>query len=92
MNPKRSKYETVFRNLFSFPGYKLSDLKDTENQVLVILGKTGPPKCPRCGSVHGHIEESYTRIVRDLNLRHKQCHIEFEENKIGVTHNRLKKN
>ena len=82
MNPKRSKYETVFRNLFFFTGYKLSDLKDTENQVLVILGKTGPPKCPQCGSVHGHIEESYTRIVRDLNLRQKQCHIEFEENKI----------
>jgi transposase len=82
MNPKRSKYEIVFKNLFFFTGYKLSDLKDTENQVLVILRKVGPPKCSHCGSVHGHIEERYTRIVRELNLRHKQCYIEFEENKI----------
>ena len=46
------------------------------------MEKVGPPKCPRCGSVHCHIEEKYTRIARDLDLRHKLCYIKFEENKI----------
>ena len=82
MNPKRSKYETVFKNLFFFNGYKITDLEDTENQVLVTLERIRSPKCPHCGSELSHIEETYIRIVRDLNLRQKQCHIKFEENKI----------
>jgi transposase len=82
MKRKRSKYETVFKHLFFIPGYKITDLQDTENQVYVSLKKVGQSKCPQCGSVTNHIEESYTRIVRDLNLRNKQSHLVFEENKI----------
>jgi len=82
MKRKRSKYEVVFKNLFFVPGYKITDLQDTDNRVFVSLKKVGPSKCPQCGSVDSHIEESYTRIVRDLDLRNKQSHIVFEENKI----------
>jgi len=82
MKRKRSKYETVFKNLFFFSGYKITDIRDTKNQVLIILKKVGLSQCPQCGSVNSQIEESYTRIVRDLNLRNKQSHIVFDENKI----------
>jgi len=82
MKRKRSKYETVFKNLFFVPGYKITDIRDTETQVYIILKKVGHSKCPQCGSINNHIEESYTRIVRDLNLRNKQSHVVFEENKI----------
>ncbi len=82
MKRKRSKYETVFKNLFFVPGYKITDIQDTGDQVYIILEKVGSSKCPQCGSVNNHIEESYTRIVRDLNLRNKQSHVVFAENKI----------
>jgi len=82
MKRKRSKYEVVFKNLFFVPGYKITDLQDTDNRVFVSLKKVGPSKCPQCGSVSNQIEENYTRIVRDLDLRNKQSHIVFEENKI----------
>ena len=82
MKRKRSKYEIVFKHLFFFPGYKITDIQDTENQVYIFLKKVGHSKCPQCGSADSRIEESYTRIVRDLNLRDKQSHVVFEENKI----------
>ena len=82
MNNKRSKYKRVFENLFSFPGYKLFDLKENENDILVILKKVGTSKCPVCGSDQTTIEETYTRTIRDLNLRQKTSNIQFEENKI----------
>ena len=82
MKRKRSKYEVVFKNLFFVPGYKITDLQDTDDRVFVSLKKVGLSKCPQCGSVSNQIEESYTRIVRDLDLRNKQSHIVFEENKI----------
>jgi hypothetical protein len=73
MRPKRSKYKRVFEHLFSFLGYKLFDLKETKKEVLVILKKVGHSKCPACGSDHTTIEETYTRTIRDLNLRQKQA-------------------
>jgi transposase len=82
MKTKRSKYKHVFENLFSFPGYKLFDLTENENDVLVILEKVGISKCPVCGSDQTTIEETYTRVIRDLNLRQKTSNIQFEENKI----------
>lgn len=82
MRPKRSKYKRVFEHLFSFLGYKLFDLKETKKEVLVILKKVGHSKCPACGSDHTTIEETYTRTIRDLNLRQKTSNIQFEENKI----------
>jgi len=82
MKTKRSKYKRVFENLFSFPGYKLFDLKETKNDVLVILEKVGTSKCPVCGSDQTTIEETYTRVIRDLNLRQKTSNIQFKENKI----------
>jgi len=82
MKRKRSKYKIVFKNLFFVPEYKITDLQDTDDRVFVSLKKVGPSKCPQCGSVSNQIEESYTRIVRDLDLRNKQSHIVFEENKI----------
>ena len=50
MKTKRSKYKRVFEKLFSFPGYKLFDLEETQNEVLVILEKVGISKCPECGA------------------------------------------
>lgn len=80
MNPKRSTYEIVFEDLFFFTGNKISDLKDTENQVLVILRKVGPPMCPQCGSVHSYIEERYTHIVREPNPRYKNATSNLKRN------------
>ena len=82
MKTKRSKYKRVFEHLFSFLGYKLFDLKEIKKEVLVILKKVGPSKCPACGSDHTTIEETYTRVIRDLNLRQKTCRLQFVENKI----------
>jgi transposase len=82
MRPKRIKFKQVFENLFLFTGYKLFDLKKTENDVLVILEKVGTAKCPICGSDQTTTEETYTRVIRDLNLRQKTSNIQFEENKI----------
>ncbi len=82
MKTKRCKYKRVFENLFSFPGYKLFDLKETKNDVLVILEKVGTSKCPVCGSDQTTIEETYTRVIRDIDLRQKTSNIQFEENKI----------
>jgi hypothetical protein len=45
--------------LFSFPGYKLFDLKETKNDVLVILEKVGTSKCPVCGSDQTTIEPEF---------------------------------
>jgi len=82
MKTKRCKYKRVFENLFSFPGYKLFDLKETKNDVLVILEKVGTSRCPICGSDQTTIEETYTRVIRDIDLRQKISNIQFEENKI----------
>ena len=59
MKTKRSKFKRVFENLFSFPGYKLFDLKETKNDVLVILEKVGTSKCPVCGSDQTTIEPEF---------------------------------
>lgn len=84
MKTKRSKYKRVFEHLFSFQGYKLFDLKETKKDVFVILEKVGPYKCPVCGSDQTTIEETYTRVIRDLNLRQKTSNLQFEEKKSSV--------
>jgi len=82
MRIKRSKYKLVFEHLYSFHGYILLDLVETKTDVLVILKKVGTSKCPMCGSDHVVIEETFTRKIRDLNLRQKTSNIQFKENKI----------
>jgi hypothetical protein len=63
--PQRSKYETVFKNLFLFTG--LSDLKDIKNQVLVITINKSDEKPRRGGDSNLMVQQFSTLQIHYLN-------------------------
>jgi len=72
----------VLRNLFPFKGYKFSVI---ENGNRILIGLTTCRKCgfcPSCGKRCGNVEDTYYRMVRDLDLAHRKCFLGFFQKKI----------
>jgi transposase len=79
----RLKLSPLFRDLFDFGGYKLSDICEDDDGITVVLEHTrSTGDCPICGRRCSSIEDIYTRRIRDLDLGPKQCFLVFDERKI----------
>jgi transposase len=79
----RLVFAPIVRRLFHFKGYKLclADLEDdTITLTLECTRKTGD--CPVCGRRCRSIEDTYTRVVRDLDAWGCESFIRFPERRI----------
>lgn len=80
---RRYKYASVFKELYSFRGYKFNGFFNEKDIFFVFLKKKNKTcKCPSCGRRSGNIEDSYKRTLRDIDLSNKRCYITFFEHKI----------
>lgn len=73
----------ILRDLLEFRGYKLCFVEGVDETLHVTLSmkrKTG--FCPVCGKRTKHIEGTYNRWVRDLDVWNYRCYIRFQEKKI----------
>jgi transposase len=80
---RRYKYASVFKELYSFRGYKFNGFFNEKDVFFVFLAKKNKTcKCPSCGKRCRNIEESYKRTLRDIDLGDKKCYVTFFEHKI----------
>ena len=83
METKRYEYSKLFKDIYTFSGFKCSKIKYQRNQVDIYLTRTRKTAdCRNCGRRNSVRNESYTRTIRDLDLGPKKCYITFKETKL----------
>lgn len=83
METTRYEYSKLFKDIYTFRGFKYTKIKNRRNQVDIHLKRTRKTAiCRNCGRRNPVRNESYTRTVRDLDLGPKKCYITFEETRL----------
>lgn len=84
MKTKRYKYSTLFKDIYTFRGFRYIQIEIKENLVHIYLKRTRKTAiCRKCGKRNPIVNESYTRTIRDLDLGPKKCYITFTEAKLN---------
>jgi len=73
-----SKYHTSFNKMFCFEGYIVCDISVEDKEVKVTLKRTKETCICPCGERGCSIIETYSRIIRDMDLCGKRCFIFIE--------------
>ncbi len=68
LNTKNKWRECIpaFRSMYSFVGFKIIDINQSDGMLIVTFDAEGSPRCPKCGSSCSRYDAPYTRTVRDL--------------------------
>ena len=83
METKRYKYSKLFKDIYTFRGFKYSTIENQRNLVHIYLKRTRKTAvCRKCGKRNPLRNESYTRTICDLDLGPKKCYITFSEVKL----------
>jgi len=83
METKRYKYSKLFKDIYTFRGFKYSKIENKRDYVHIYLKRTRKTAfCRKCGKRNRIGNESYTRAIYDLDLGPKKCYITFSEVKI----------
>ncbi len=73
---------SVLINLFPYKGYKCYVLKNENILKIGLESRRRCGICPNCDKRCTNVETVYERTVRDLDLAHKQCYLQFSQKKI----------
>lgn len=83
MKTTRYEYSKLFKDIYTFRGFKYVRIQHHSDQVDIHLKRTRKTGiCRNCGKRNRHLKESYTRTIRDLDLGPKTCYITFTEYKL----------
>jgi len=72
----------AFSSIFSFVGFKIIDLEESKETLIVTLDATELPRCPKCGELCNRYDDVYIRSVNDFHLSIFSCRIQFPARQI----------
>lgn len=77
LNTKNKWRECIpaFRSMYSFVGFKIIDLNQSDEKIIVTLDAEESPRCPQCGRSCTRYDAPYIRTIRDLSLSLFSCEI-----------------
>lgn len=83
---KHTNTSMIFKEVYNFKGYRISNIFLTEKELRIYLKKTWKTGiCPKCGKRCRNIEAGYERTIRDLDFVNRNTELTFQENKIVCT-------
>lgn len=83
MKTTRYTYSKLFKDIYTFRGFKYTSIEKLSDQIHITLKRTWKRGiCKNCGKRTRLLKESYQRTLRDLDLGPLTCYLTFKEHKL----------
>lgn len=83
MKTTRYTYSKLFKDIYTFRGFRYTTIYHQKNQVHIHLKRTWKKGiCRNCGKRTTILKESHQRTIRDLDLGPLTCYLTFNEHKL----------
>jgi len=76
-NNKWRECISAFTLMYSFAGFKIIGVNQSNSKLIVTLDTKALPRCPKCGGSCARYDDPYIRTVRDLNVCVFSVEIQF---------------